>query len=48
MKGSEYAAAAAVEFHDLSCVILKIPSWFYSEGMYKVDRGSMVNALSCA
>lgn len=32
-KGAEYAAAAAVEFHELSCVILKIPSWFYSEGM---------------
>lgn len=32
-KGAEYAAAAAVEFHELSCVILKIPSWFYGEGM---------------
>lgn len=32
-KGAEYAAAAAIEFHELSCVILKIPSWFYSEGM---------------
>ena len=27
-KGAEYAAAAAVAFHELSCVILKIPSWF--------------------
>ena len=32
-KGAEYAAAAAIAFHELSCVILKIPSWFYSEGM---------------
>lgn len=30
-KGAEYAAAAAVAFPELSCVILKIPSWFYSE-----------------
>lgn len=36
-KGAEYAAAAAIEFHDLSCVILKIPSWFYSEGMDKTN-----------
>lgn len=32
-KGAEYAAAAAIAFHELSCVILKTPSWFYSEGM---------------
>ena len=32
-KGAEYAAAAAIEFQELSCVILKIPSWFYGEGM---------------
>ena len=32
-KEAEYAAAAAIAFHELSCVILKIPSWFYSEGM---------------
>lgn len=36
-KGAEYAAAAAIEFHDLTCVILKIPSWFYSEGMDKTN-----------
>ena len=30
-KGAEYAAAAAIAFHELSCVILKIPSWFYSQ-----------------
>lgn len=34
-KGAEYAAAAAIAYHELSCVILKIPSWFYSEGMNK-------------
>lgn len=34
-KGAEYAAAAAIAFPELSCVILKIPSWFYSEGMEK-------------
>ena len=32
-KGAEYAAAAAIAFHELSFVILKIPSWFYGEGM---------------
>lgn len=36
-KGAEYAAAASIEFHDLTCVILKIPSWFYSEGMDKTN-----------
>ena len=34
-KGAEYAAAAAIAYPELSCVILKIPSWFYSEGMDK-------------
>lgn len=34
-KGAEYAAAAAIAYPELSCVILKIPSWFYSEGMNK-------------
>ncbi|MCD8190850.1 MAG: hypothetical protein LUD78_11685 [Clostridiales bacterium] len=32
-KGAEYAAAAAIQFSELSMVILKTPSWFYSEGM---------------
>jgi len=32
-KGAEYALAAAIEFPQLSCVIVKTPSWFYSEGM---------------
>ena len=42
-KGAEYAAAAAIAFHDLSCVILKIPSWFYSEGM----NGTTPSGTSC-
>ena len=32
-KGAEYALAAAIAFSELSCVIVKTPSWFYSEGM---------------
>ena len=42
-KGAEYAAAAAIVFHELSCVILKIPSWFYSEGM----NGTTPSGTSC-
>ena len=42
-KGAEYAAAAAIAFHELSCVILKIPSWFYSEGM----NGTTPSGTSC-
>lgn len=42
-KGSEYAAAAAIEFHELSCVILKTPSHFYSEGM----NGKTPSGTSC-
>ena len=34
-KGAEYAAAAAIAYPELSFVILKIPSWFYGEGMDK-------------
>ena len=32
-KGAEYAAAAAVKYPEISCVILKAPSYFYSEGL---------------
>ncbi len=32
-KGAEYALAAAIAFPELSCVIVKTPSWFYSEGL---------------
>lgn len=42
-KGAEYAAAAAIAYHELSCVILKIPSWFYSEGM----NGTSPSGTSC-
>lgn len=42
-KGAEYAAAAAIAFHEISCVILKIPSWFYSEGM----KGTKPSNASC-
>lgn len=34
-KGAEYALAAAAEFSEISCVIVKTPSWFYSEGLKK-------------
>lgn len=32
-KGTEYAMAAAIRYKELSCVILKTPSWYYSEGL---------------
>lgn len=32
-KGSEYTFAAALTYPDISCVIVKTPSWFYSEGL---------------
>lgn len=33
-KGAEYAFACAINYpEDVSCVIVKTPSWFYSEGM---------------
>lgn len=32
-KGSEYALAAAIAYPELSCVIVKTPGWFYSEGL---------------
>ena len=34
-KGTEYAVLAAAENPDISCVILKTPSWFVSEGLSK-------------
>ena len=34
-KGAEYALAAAVSFSDISCVILKTPTWYYGEGLIK-------------
>lgn len=32
-KGAEYAFACALAYPELSCVIVKTPSWFYSEGL---------------
>lgn len=32
-KGAELALAAAVFYPELSCVIVKTPSWYYSEGL---------------
>lgn len=32
-KGAEYALAAAVRYPELRCVIVKTPSYFYSEGL---------------
>lgn len=34
-RGAEYAAAAAVHFPEISCTILRAPSWFYGEGLFK-------------
>ena len=34
-KGTEYVMAAAIQYHELSCVILKTPSWYYSEGLVR-------------
>ncbi|MDO4622435.1 MAG: acyl-CoA thioester hydrolase/BAAT C-terminal domain-containing protein [Eubacteriales bacterium] len=42
-KGAEYAAAAAIAYQELSCVILRTPSWFYSEGMI----GKRPSGTSC-
>lgn len=43
-KGAEYALAAAIQFPELlSCVIVKTPSWFYSEGM----RDGRPSGTSC-
>ncbi len=32
-KGAELALAAALRYPDISCIILKTPSWYYSEGL---------------
>lgn len=32
-KGTEYTLASALIYSDISCIILKTPSYFYSEGM---------------
>lgn len=34
-KGAEYAMAAAIRYPRISCVIVKTPSWYYSEGLSK-------------
>ncbi len=44
-KGAEYALAAAIEYEEISCVILKTPSWFYSEGL-KNKKGSSTSCWS--
>jgi len=46
-KGAEYAAAAAIQFPELSMVILKTPSWFYSEGMTARKKPSGTSCWSC-
>lgn len=32
-KGAEYAFACAIKYPELTCVVVKTPSWFYSEGL---------------
>ena len=39
-KGAEFALAAAVQYQDISCVIVKTPSWYYSEGLIKMGHPS--------
>lgn len=34
-KGCEYTFACALEYSDISCIIVKTPSYFYSEGLIK-------------
>lgn len=34
-KGAEYALASAVTFNEISCLILKTPTWYYGEGLVK-------------
>lgn len=42
-KGTEYAMCAAIEFPEISCVILRSPSYFVSEGL----RGGQPSGTSC-
>ena len=42
-KGTEYAMCAAIEFPEISCVILRSPSFFVSEGL----RGGQPSGTSC-
>jgi esterase/lipase len=42
-KGAELALAAAIEYPEISCVIIKTPSWFYSEGL----AGGQPSGNSC-
>ena len=42
-KGAEYAALAAIHNPEITCVILKTPSWFYSEGL----AGKHTSGTSC-
>lgn len=34
-KGAEYTFASALTYPEISCVIVKTPSWFYSEGLVR-------------
>lgn len=42
-KGAEYTFAAALAYPELSCVIVKTPSWYYSEGL----AGGQPSGSSC-
>ena len=42
-KGAELALAAAIQYPEISCVIVKTPSWFYSEGL----TGGQPSGHSC-
>lgn len=42
-KGAEYAFACALTYPELSCVVVKTPSWFYSEGL----KGKEPSGNSC-
>lgn len=34
-KGAEYTFAAALKYPEIGCIVVKTPSWFYSEGLVK-------------
>lgn len=42
-KGAEYAFACALAYKDISCVVVKTSSWFYSEGL----KGKEPTGNSC-
>lgn len=46
-KGSEYALLCASYFHDISCVIARVPSYFVSEGLENKGKSKNPSGTSC-